>query len=398
MVRLPIVIVAVLGMAVLGTAAAGAGAPVGTRAAGTTDAATYLVALEGPSWSRVELVGRGRVIEVLATGYAGDVGAPTQSADGALIAWLDGNVLAVARADGTATRTKVSNVMSYAWAPRGHRLLVVSLDDGRRVKVIDLVTGRGRDVTPPVPDYGYGNDTGLSVGAWYPSGLIEYAGDDPTDPHCSALTFAPVTGGMPRIYSTTCPSYHVPEPEFSVSPDGRRLLAVTKDQGGIRASSRTVVSGRQSRLALPPGAQSAVWLTADLLGLTVLQGDRMAVMTFGVADRRGRTLMVLGRSASASGFIVSPDGRRLALTISGEALTRIVSMRFGGGGLLRTLASTDDRRDRVASVCWRPDGTVLLVRDGSRLYETRDRPGAGTRLVFTFPPTASLSLAGCGRS
>ena len=361
---------------------------------GIVVAHSYLVIASRPAASdwpsrieRLEVARGGRVVDVVATG---DVLGGSWAPDGSLVAWTSevSGALFVARRDGSGKRTVVPanalcdrnrcSSVSYDWAPRGHRLVVGGLAGGSRVEVIDAATGRTKNATPR-PDGAY------SVSRWLPSGLIAYTKEG-GNPELYTVVVARRDGSHPRTLS----------PEFddrgdfgavSLSPDGRRLLVITRGGRTEVYSIVDVASGESHRLKTVPGTvpvqwDISGWANNGRIAFTTRSGGRERVMTVGVDGAGPRTLITLNKGEWLYAVLGSPNGQRVALTVATGTRVRLITVGIDGRGVRTLLAA---KAKDVGGLRWWRDGDLTIVR-GRKLLEGRDKPVSLARIVYATPP------------
>ena len=345
----------------------------------------YLVEISNDIGTTVALVRGGRIVTTLEAGVGTRA---ARSHDRSLVAWIDiGRVgLRVATAEGRG-RAFVPGVQSFSWSPTGHRLLI-AIDKGSRLKVLDLATGQARDVTPR---------PGLkspSVFGWVVPDTIVYS-QTSFDPHCRDLGAADVSGAHPRRLATVCTTGALGGDVVRLSPDGRRLLVVRANtaSGRPRYTVVDVARGTRSEITGPSGTVDGFWAPGGRIGLVVRDGDRERLVSVGRDGRSTTTLAAFAAGEHADGFLSSPDDRRLAFVATAGSRARIVTVDVNGQNR-RTIGASSGRRIFVR--CWLDDGRIAVTTtDGLRVMETRDRRGATLREVFRAPRGAYLIELSC---
>ena len=148
---------------------------------------------------------------------------------------------------------------------------------------------------------------------------------------------------------------------FAPSEDGTRA-PVVKDDGRLDIISTRDGSGLAS-LDVPAGPVLSVGISADNSHLLLAYEDRRVFVTS--LDGRSRLLSDGSDFPDRSRFAVSPDGQLVALAAP-KAPIRIVATRSG-----KTLFTVKAAGDPVDRLVFSPDGTVLLIFNGSNVVLVR---------------------------
>lgn len=154
--------------------------------------------------------------------------------------------------------------------------------------------------------------------------------------------------------------------QLFVSPDGRTHIAVKADEeGGLIGVLRTDARGRSTKALLAPDpavALSGIALSPDgrtvYVARTVSEDEQSILYAVDVATGTRREIAYLAPYQKLLNTVVSPDGKRLALTFFEDT-----TLTFKAGVLdldrLGVVRPVDAAADTVAS-SFAPDGRLLL--------------------------------------
>lgn len=312
------------------------------------------------------------------------------AADGAALAWstVAPGALWLARGDGRAPHRVVrSGVVTWEWAPHGHRLVVPI---GGRELGIDGRTGRQVDITPPAA-------TGQLYRSphWSPTGSSilyerwEGSFDNPTPSRTLRidLVVAPADGNSARTlvtaFQATVPSDYDPRkyPTIASNPILSRL-----EQGlGVEASWSP--DGSKVAFATP------VW---NFNGPDHFGTDHTILRVVDVATTKQLGLHLNLGEEWQGNYRWSPDSRRLAVGLAHGAdhgmrtvdTGAVITVGADGRGVRTITNGHEGFREGHDLIGWSPDGTLTtrVIDPSDELLETRDAPSAAKQVVYRADP------------
>jgi dipeptidyl aminopeptidase/acylaminoacyl peptidase len=280
--------------------------------------------------------------------------------------------------------------------------------------------------------------SGSGAGVWTVSGDLIVAGSDTV-----GLSSTPVQGGNPRDILPIDKSTEIDFHHVAALPDGRGLLVtVHRSQGSGPDTVAALVDGQRKTVLHLPGEEvpSAVYSPAGYLlfeRATTIPGiwavrftiDRLAIdgapflLVAGGSsptlasdgtlafvrgwplpsqlvwvDRKGSIEPIddlQGQLSQSSGplMALSPDGRRLALSMDSPAGTELWSYDLSRGTITRLSAGAT----RVTSPTWTPDGERILFGafGRGRLWNVYSIPATETREPVRIVPESPVGTWRC---
>lgn len=314
---------------------------------------TYLVQIHDRQANRLRLlsVRGGHVSRVLSVPPFWNV---SWSADHTAVAGDQSGVLWVFRPNGRARpllRQPEWNEGDrfWEWAPRGHRL---AAQVGPRILLVDALTGRRRDITPPGTI-----STTFGEPRWSPSRrLLAYVRRIDDGAGCARVDLGVASTGGGRFR----PLVNFFRP---TSADEKAVASEPLGCGGGR-EEEALVSAAAALTSWSPDARTL--LIAKASGVEGGFGTPLLANVETGVVRRLRGL------AGATGVWWSPDGRRLAVAHAGALDVLTAAGR-------RTAAIRGTRPGRA--VAWAPDGRRLAVAAPGGTILTIGADGTGRRMV-----------------
>ncbi|MDH3497823.1 MAG: protein kinase, partial [Gemmatimonadota bacterium] len=301
--------------------------------------------------------------------------APFFSRDGGSVGFLTGEPgdLRVVPTEGGPVRTIVTggaDPWGGDWGPDGR--IYFTGPDGHLLRIspgettIDTVATPDRAKGELEYDFAHvlPNGKGVIVEVWHSS-------VDDADIAVVALATGTVTTLVPGVNARYLPTGHL----VWVTSDGMLLAApFDADRMAFTAPSTLIEQG----IAVDPDAGAGQFAVSETGHLVYEAGSAAGVAQLQWVTRQGEATPLDPDWWGAFGYVaLSPDGRSLALTLSGSEGTHVWVKDLEGGGLLR-LALGTGTFDRPT---WTPDGTSVTYRGGS----TSDR-GIWTRRADASQP------------
>ncbi|MDH3290923.1 MAG: protein kinase [Gemmatimonadota bacterium] len=284
---------------------------------------------------------------------------PFFSRDGSAIGFFTGEPgdLRVVPTDGGPVRTIVTggaDPWGGDWGPDGR--IYFTGPDGHLLRIspggttIDTVATPDRTKGELEYDFAHvlPNGKGAIVEIWHSSV------DDATIAVVALATGA-VTTLAQGVNARYLPTGHL----VWVTSDGM-LLAAPFDIDGMTFTGSSVLI--EQGIAVDPDAGAGQFAVSETGNLIYEAGSATGVAQLHWVTRQGEATPVDPDWWGAFGYVaLSPDGRSLALTLSGTDGTHVWVKNLEGGGLLRLAlgAGTFDRPT------WTPDGTSVTYRGGS---------------------------------
>jgi hypothetical protein len=190
-----------------------------------------------------------------------------------------------------------SEIHAFFWSPDSRQVAFTSWDSEKQVRnwVVDVATKTLYELKLPIFHAPDGNEYSLAIAAWSPDGDHFAAGDEgllylvemknKTGPAWSWSGRARLTKEPHQILGGTC----------SFSPDGRKVLFVTVEEGARMALQTAVVASVEEQMLIPAGEFT------DLYACWSPEGKRIAFS----ATR----LDASGKRVGQSGiYIIPADG------------------------------------------------------------------------------------------